>query len=380
VNAFRVSPDEVGRPAASGRPRHARRSSQRRVLVVIPAHNEAGGIGQTLESLSAQTISVSEVLVVADNCTDDTATIAEAQGASVMHTRANTHMKAGALNQGLEYLLPLCRDSDFVLAMDADSRLVPRFVETAVRELAAHPEAGAVCAAFAGEPGRPGAIHVLQRSEYTRFALSIARRRAAAQVLSGVATVFPVGTLNEIKEARLDGRLPPAPGIYDVTAATEDIEMTYAVRRLGYRPVAPRECLAYTDTMDSWKALARQRIRWQRGMLDALRLYGLNRQTLPYAGRLAGLYLGSLVVPLYVAMLGITFVWAHHVGYQPLWLCALPFFAFERWWTVRRLGWREALMAVLLIPEWLYDNYRAVVYWTALVRWLRRTERVWVPT
>lgn len=352
------------------------------VYVLIPARNEQDSIALTLESLQAQSHAPTGVVVVANNCDDEdaTAAIAKRYGAEVIEMHGNPHKKAGALNRGLNHLLKKVSERDFVLIMDADSHLVPGFIEAALKSLASHPKAGAICASFTGEPGRSGIIHALQRSEYARFARSISRRGANAQVLSGVATLFPVPLLKEIGKARKDGRLPAAPGIYEVTAATEDIEMTYAVRQLGYRPLAPKACLAYTDTMDSWQALKEQRIRWQRGMLDSLRIYGINRRTLPYIARLTGMYLSSLAAPFYLAMIAATYLVFRHVGYQPLWLCVIPFFCFERWWTVRHVGRREALIAALLIPEWLYDNYRAVVYWIALVRWIRRTERVWIPT
>jgi cellulose synthase/poly-beta-1,6-N-acetylglucosamine synthase-like glycosyltransferase len=358
------------------------KAESQNVYVLIPARNEQGSIAATLESLEAQSHAPADILVVANNCDDEdeTAAIAKRYGAQVIEMHGNMHKKAGALNRGLDDSLKTVSEQDFVLIMDADSYLVPGFVEAALKSHAANPKAGAICASFAGEPGRSGIIHSLQRSEYARFARSISRRRANAQVLSGVATLFPVSLLKEIGEARKDKRLPAAPGIYEVTAATEDIEMTYAVRQLGYRPLAPKDCLAYTDTMDSWLALKEQRIRWQRGMLDSLWMYGLNRQTVPYAIRLTGMYLSSLAAPFYLAMIATTYLVFHHVGYQPLWLGVIPLFCFERWWTVRHVGRREALMAALLIPEWLYDNYRAVVYWTALVRWIRRAERVWIPT
>ena len=261
--------------------------------------------------------------------------------------------------------------------MDADSRLDPQFVESALAELLQDPTVGAVCASFVGDADRRGLIHLFQRSEYHRFARSVARRQAKAQVLSGVATVFPVKVLKHIQEARCAGVLPEAPGVYDVTAATEDIEMTYAVRRLGYQPLAPKKCRVYTDTMSTWRDLARQRTRWQRGMLDALRLYGLNRQTQPYAMRLVGMYAGSLIPPVYLVLLLSMFVAKGSVPYQPLWLLVMPIFICERMWSVRRFGLKGMLLAALLLPEWLYDNFRSVVYWVALIQWSQRTERVW---
>src|SRR5438477_1526100 len=85
------------------------------VMVVIPAHNEAASIRATLLSLRQQTRPPDEVLVVCDNCTDDTAAIAAACGARVFVTQGNTARKAGALNQALRQALPALDGSDLVL-------------------------------------------------------------------------------------------------------------------------------------------------------------------------------------------------------------------------------------------------------------------------
>ena len=96
-----------------------------RITVLIPAHNEAATIGQTIRSLRRQTIPVSSITVMCDNCTDDTAQIAEALGVNVMVTTLNTARKAGALNQALARVLPTLGADDLVLTMDADSALSP---------------------------------------------------------------------------------------------------------------------------------------------------------------------------------------------------------------------------------------------------------------
>ena len=77
-------------------------TSTARVVVLVPAHDEAASIGTTLRALQAQTRRPDRVVVVADNCTDDTVAIARAAGAEVVETVGNTDKKAGALNQALE--------------------------------------------------------------------------------------------------------------------------------------------------------------------------------------------------------------------------------------------------------------------------------------
>jgi glycosyltransferase involved in cell wall biosynthesis len=93
------------------------------ITVLIPAHNEAAGISDTLESLKSQTQPPDRVVVVADNCTDATGEIALALGAEVIRTVGNTDKKAGALNFALEGLLPGANPEDMILVQDADSQL-----------------------------------------------------------------------------------------------------------------------------------------------------------------------------------------------------------------------------------------------------------------
>ena len=75
------------------------------VTVLIPAHNEAACIADTIASLRAQSHQPARIVVVADNCTDDSVSIARAAGVDVIETVGNTKKKAGALNQALPTVL-----------------------------------------------------------------------------------------------------------------------------------------------------------------------------------------------------------------------------------------------------------------------------------
>src|SRR6266566_2315140 len=54
------------------------------VIILVPAHNERTGIEPTLKDIVAQMRENDRLLVVADNCLDDTAEIAVAAGAEVV--------------------------------------------------------------------------------------------------------------------------------------------------------------------------------------------------------------------------------------------------------------------------------------------------------
>ena len=58
-------------------------ASQNKIVALLPAHNEAESIATTLRALAAQTRVPEQVVVICDNCTDDTAEIAAAHGATV---------------------------------------------------------------------------------------------------------------------------------------------------------------------------------------------------------------------------------------------------------------------------------------------------------
>jgi cellulose synthase/poly-beta-1,6-N-acetylglucosamine synthase-like glycosyltransferase len=94
----------------------------RRIAVLVPAHNESAAIAATLEDIKAQLRAGDRLLVVADNCTDDTAAIARLSGAEVVERQESERIGKGyALDWGLRHL---DRDPpDVVVMIDADCRL-----------------------------------------------------------------------------------------------------------------------------------------------------------------------------------------------------------------------------------------------------------------
>lgn len=92
------------------------------VAVLIPAHNESSGIISTLNSVQSQLRQQDRVLVVADNCTDDTAEVAEKNGAEVIKRHDSKNRGKGyALDFGLRHLSQ--NPPDVVVIVDADCLL-----------------------------------------------------------------------------------------------------------------------------------------------------------------------------------------------------------------------------------------------------------------
>jgi cellulose synthase/poly-beta-1,6-N-acetylglucosamine synthase-like glycosyltransferase len=343
-----------------------------RVVAVVPAHNEASGISATLASLHAQTRPVDRIIVVADNCTDDTAGIAAASGAEVIVTRGNRHRKAGALNQCLARLLPVLDPDDAVLVMDADSALSPGFAAEAARRFVSDPRLGAVGGVFFGATGH-GLIGALQRNEYVRYAREIFRRRDRVMVLTGTAALVRVAALADVANWR---RGPGSGQVYDTAALTEDNELTLALKTRGWRLVSPAACRVTTEVMGGWKELWHQRLRWQRGALENLRNYGLTRITARYWVQQVAMATGVLALHMYL-ILAIATTLLGQFQIQPLWLVVSAIFLAERLVTVWPAGAKARLIAATMAIEMLYDMFLQAVFIRSVCDIALRREARW---
>lgn len=113
----------------------------KRIAVIVPAHNEAELLPRCLVAMSRAAARVApvpvEVVVVADACTDGTAALAAAAGASVVVVHARNVGRARAA--GAEHALRAGPDGLWLATTDADSRVGPDWLRRQVR----HARAGA---------------------------------------------------------------------------------------------------------------------------------------------------------------------------------------------------------------------------------------------
>jgi glycosyltransferase involved in cell wall biosynthesis len=103
----------------------------RRVLVVVPAWNEAKCVGPVVREVRGELPGV-EVLVVDDGSTDETAALALAAGATVARLPYNLGV-GGAMRLGYRYGLD--HGYDAVIQLDADGQHDPRYVPKLVDAL-----------------------------------------------------------------------------------------------------------------------------------------------------------------------------------------------------------------------------------------------------
>ncbi|HZX02654.1 glycosyltransferase family 2 protein [Kribbella sp.] len=347
------------------------------VVALLPAHDEEASLPSALAALRQQTRRPDHIIVIADNCTDGTAEVARAHRVEVYETVGNVHKKAGGLNQVLDLLLPGLADDDVILVQDADSFLDPGFIQAGLKAYAGN--VGGVGGVFRGRidsGSRWGRfVEWLQANEYARYELDIRRQRGKVLVLTGTATLLRVGVLREVVRARGDGRLPGEPRVYDTRVLTEDNELSFALMKLGYILRSPSGCTLTTETMQSWRSLAKQRVRWKRGALENLFDYGWTRTTRPYWGRQALGAVGVLVTAAYLFSLAYGF--AHGLQLHGFWLGVTVLFMAERVVTVRRRGKLAMAVAATLVVEMLYDMFLQGVQATAYLHAATGRERRW---
>ncbi|GIP45594.1 putative glycosyl transferase [Paenibacillus sp. J45TS6] len=96
-------------------------NSSLKVLVIVPAYNEAEGIGQVIHQIR-QDIPYVDVLVINDGSSDDTSRIAKAAGASVIDLTCNLGI-GGAVQTGYRYAAE--HHYDYAVQIDGDGQHNP---------------------------------------------------------------------------------------------------------------------------------------------------------------------------------------------------------------------------------------------------------------
>ncbi len=98
-----------------------------KVSVVIPAYNASPWLGETLESVFAQTFAWHEVVVIDDGSTDGTASIAKAFGERVRYFYQPNRGLAAARNAGI-----LNSSGELIAQLDADDIWLPEMLNALV--------------------------------------------------------------------------------------------------------------------------------------------------------------------------------------------------------------------------------------------------------
>jgi cellulose synthase/poly-beta-1,6-N-acetylglucosamine synthase-like glycosyltransferase len=354
------------------------------IAAIVPAYNEGDAIAATIASLRQQTRQPDLIVVVPNNCTDDTADAARLAGAQVMeYPGRNPDKKAGAINYALDRLEPHLGDpwNWAMLVMDADTTLSPGFLEVAEKHLIAG--VGGVGGTFAGRQCR-SVLGYLQRMEYHRYGKVAERLNSRAFVLTGTGTLFSYGALLDVRAQRRSGRLlPDGWSFYDTHSLTEDNELTFALQTCGYQVLSPQGMWATTDVMETVPKLVGQRERWYLGAMRNIAQYGRRmpfHMRWVYWRQQAGLLVSALIAAIYLLALTVSLVWMGGVDFAWYWTVPSLVLLAERVWSVWAMGWRARLYAALFVPEQLYTLLLTFIYSKALASFVRGKKGSWSAT
>jgi biofilm PGA synthesis N-glycosyltransferase PgaC len=255
MNAFQV----VNLLFARQEPPGIEPSSYPPITVLIAAFNEAANIGDTLRSIAVQRYPGGiEAIVVDDGSTDGTAAEVRATGFSWLRliVLPRNCGKSMALNNGLalaQHELVVTLDADSWLHADALRLLVRRYLQGAPGLRAV---AGAV---FVSDAQGSWAA----RLQYWDYFHGIAAAKRVQSTYGGTLVAQGAFSLFERSALQEAGGWKQCVG--------EDIVMTWALLKHGWTVDYAENALCFTRVPDTLARLSRQRERWARGMIEALR-------------------------------------------------------------------------------------------------------------
>lgn len=314
-------------------PKH-RTNERRKAAVLIPAHNEQLLIGRTLQRLLPQVTEADRVLVVADNCTDNTAIIARSHGVEVLERHdLERRGKGFALAAGVVHLA--AKPPDVVIVFDADciaeAGMVDMLVRTAVSTgrpvqalyLMDPPES-------AGPGGLISAFAFLVKNQVRARAM---HRLGLPVLLTGTGMAFPWELIRD------------APLATD--NIVEDLALGLAFAVAGRGPVYVESARLNGQLPNSSSGAATQRVRWEHGYLHTILTQCPRLAWMGFRDFRPDLLLVALdlaVPPL--ALLALSGLVAGAISLVEVWLN-------EIWWAVLMLGLAAGAAGMGLSTAWV---------------------------
>lgn len=270
------------------------------VSVLIPCFNEGANLADTLHHALAINWPDWEVIAINDGSGDDTGRQLEVWAAAdprlrVVHLAENQG-KAMALRTGA-----LLARHELLVCIDGDALLHPDAVAWLVRRLLQDPWLGGVT----GNPRIRNRTTLLGRVQVGEFSSIIGLIKRAQSTLGGLFTLS--GVIAAFRREALH-----SVGYWNVDMLTEDIAITWALQRGGWRVAYEPHALVWILMPETLRGLWKQRLRWAEGGVQVL-IANLDLLWHPRQWRLLPL----LIEPL------LSLLWAHAMALMVvIWLLA----------------------------------------------------------
>lgn len=257
------------------------------LAVLVPAHNEELSLSHSLTSIRSQLRASDRLVVVADNCSDGTETIARNQGAEVVVRTDPLHRGKGyALDAGLRYLSR--NPPQVVIMLDADCTIGPDCLAHLDDLVCRQSKPAQACYLM---KARTAEAPHLAINEFAFLIKNCIRLRGLSRFhlpchLTGSGMAFPWQALRQV----------------DLSSdhLAEDMKLGLDLAQLGQGAIYCNNAHVLSDFPTSLKGQTTQRHRWEKGRAN-LALSSMRTLCSPRSYRHIGaplLALDSLIPPL----------------------------------------------------------------------------------
>lgn len=236
---------------------------QLKFAMIIPAHNEEISLGKTIKSLFEVDYPREQfdVIVIADNCTDQTAEIAKKHGATVYERNDKINRGKGyALQWCIDLLFQTNRIYDAITVIDADSVISKNYLSVLNYYISNGSKAIQTADLVAPQPDT-------WSSEVTRLGFMLYNfvRPLGRKIINGSAGVrgngmcFTTKTLKEVP--------------WNTYSLNEDLEYGLVLLLNGINVDFAPEAIVLATMPKSAKNAESQRARWERGRFPIIKKY-----------------------------------------------------------------------------------------------------------
>jgi poly-beta-1,6 N-acetyl-D-glucosamine synthase len=229
------------------------------ITLIVPAYNEEKVIQPALRNLLHLEYPFYEIIVVDDGSTDDTFALAsqvsrESTRVTVRVVTKKNGGKADALNTGIA----LAR-GEFVMCMDGDTKLSKNALRAMIRHFD-DPRVGGV-AGNVRVFNRENVVTKVQALEYIEGLAMVRKAQSfvrTVNIIPGPCAMFRKSVVRSF-------------GGYDSDTFAEDCDITLKLVVAGWHIAYEPLAVAWVETPSRLLDLLKQRYRWTRGILQALR-------------------------------------------------------------------------------------------------------------
>jgi cellulose synthase/poly-beta-1,6-N-acetylglucosamine synthase-like glycosyltransferase len=226
-----------------------------RFLILVPAHNEAEHLRPTLRSLRKLDYPSHsfDLTVIADNCTDNTASVARDEGCDVwVRSDQSKRGKGHALGWALRSSPVACYDA--VVILDADTRSSPNLLQVFARELRSESVPVQARVDFEFPLDSPAWLALTSSATQRAEELYVSAPRSFLRLyqgLEGTGFCLPTSIL----------QLVP----WSAYSICEDLEYSFQLASKGVAPRFVQDAFVTSSMTGRLKYASQQRERWARG-------------------------------------------------------------------------------------------------------------------